>query len=281
MTDSYLVPHFARLDEYLGLWMLSPVGFDRFRLDMESFDLAAHVRAVTAAPARQVSTAFETLEARNGRKVALVRMAGPMMKGQSSLGGASTIAARRAIRQAAADSEISGILLGISSPGGTVAGTADLAGDVRAASRRKPVIAHADDEMASAAYWVGSQADEVWANDRTALVGSIGTIIEVKETSGRAERLGMKERLFTTGPFKAVGGDNPITAEQADYVQNLANSLQAEFDAAVKKGRRLSAAQLAEVRTGAVFPAAEAQRLGLINGIRSLESSVEALASAR
>jgi signal peptide peptidase SppA len=279
-NNSYLVPHFARLDEYAGLWMIAPVGYERLRLQLASIDLAAHVQAAAAAP-RPVATSYAVAEARNGRKVALVNLAGPMMKGQSSLGGASTIAARRAVRQAAADSEIAGIVLAVDSPGGTVAGTADLAADVRAAARKKPVVAHADDLMASAAYWVGSQADEIWANAPTALVGSIGTIISVTESAGRAERIGQRERVFATGPLKDVGGDNPITDEQAAYLQGLAETLQLEFDAAVKKGRRLSAAQMAEVKSGAVFPAPEAQRLGLINGVRSLEATIDAVASSK
>lgn len=280
MNDTLLSPHFARLDEYVGLWMLSPLGYEQLRLQISGIDLSAHIKAAAATP-RPVSTSFETIQSRNGSKVALVRMAGPMMKGQSSLGGASTIATRRSIRQAANDPDVSGILIAVDSPGGTVAGTQDLANDVRFAARKKPVIAHADDMMASAAYWVGSQADEIWANAPTALVGSIGTIISVTESPGRAERLGIRERTFTTGPLKDVGGDSPITDEQASYLQNLANQLQTEFDAAVKKGRRMSTAQMTEVKSGAVFPASDAQRLGLINGIRSLESTIEALASTK
>lgn len=279
-ADALLVPHFARLSEYAGPWLVYPPAFDALVSAARSIDLAAHVRAASAAP-KEVPTSAEVVEAGNGKRVAVVKVLGPMMKGQSSMGGTSTVAARRQVRSAAADPEIAGILLAMDSPGGTVAGTADLAADVRAAARRKPVIAHADDLLASAAYWVASQADEVWANAPTALVGSVGTLIEVTESHGRAERLGQRERVFSTGPLKAVGGDTPITDEQASYLQNLADSLQVEFDAAVKKGRRLSAAQMAEVRTGAVFPAADAQRLGLVNGVRSLGATIDALAGAK
>ena len=280
MPDLPAVPHFARLDEYLGPWMIYPPAFDALVAAARSVDLGAHVRAALAAPAK-VPTAAETVEASNGKKVGVVRVLGPMMKGQASMGGTSTVAARRQIRSAATDPEISGILLAFDSPGGTVAGTADLAADVRFAARRKPVIAHADDLLASAAYWVASQADEVWANAPTALVGSIGTLIEVTESPGRAERLGVRERVFSTGPLKAVGGDAPITDEQASYLQSLADKLQVEFDAAVKKGRRLSAAQMNEVRSGAVFVADDAQRLGLVNGVRSLGATIDALAGAK
>ena len=111
------------------------------------------------------------------------------------------------------------------------------------------------------------------------MVGSVGTMLEVTESVGRAERLGTRNRVFSSGPLKAIGGDHPITDEQSAYLQNLVEELQTEFDAAVKKGRRLSAAQMQEVKTGAVFTARKAESLGLINGVRSLDATIEALAS--
>jgi ClpP class serine protease len=43
----------------------------------------------------------------------------------------------------------------------------------------------------------------------------------------------------------------------------------------------MSAAQLAAVRTGGVFPAKEAQGLKLIDGIQSFDKTLTALASAK
>lgn len=278
MSDILLIPYFARLSDYIGPWLIYPPVADLYFALASGIDLAAHIRARAAAPVK-VNTAYQSLEAKNGRRVAMVSLLGPLMKGESSMGGASTIAARRAIRSAATDSEISGILLAIDSPGGTVAGTQDLAADVKAASRKKPIIAHIDDLGASAAYWAASQADEVWVNAPSAMVGSVGTMLEVTESEGRSQRLGTRLRVFASGPLKAVGGDHPVTDEQAAYLQNLVEELQTEFDAAVKKGRRLSAAQMQEVRTGAIFTARKAEALGLINGVRSLDATIEALAS--
>jgi signal peptide peptidase SppA len=224
------------------------------------------------------------LPGRGQQQTAVVKLTGTLMKQQSSLGGnnTSTIAARRAIRSAAADPNVSGILLAIDSPGGTVAGTADLAADVKAASRKKPVIAHIDDLGASAAYWIASQADAVYANTPTALVGSIGTVLSITDSSGAGEKSGVKTMTFATGPLKAAGYDGtPITDEQAAYFQGLVDSLQQEFDAAVQRGRRLSDTKLAAVKSGAVYPAAEAQPLGLIDGVQPLEKSLALLTSAK
>ncbi len=72
-----------------------------------------------------------------------------------------------------------------------------------------------------------------------------------------------------------------ITDEHAGDYQRRVNEAQTHFDAAVRKGRGMNAAQLAAVRTGRVFPAAEAVDAKLIDGIKSFDRTVEALAAAR
>jgi signal peptide peptidase SppA len=197
------------------------------------------------------------------------------MKSASSMGGTSTIQLRRDIRQAAADSDIAGILLAIDSPGGTVAGTDDLAADVRAARKEKPVWAHIEDLGASAAYWLASQADQITANSNTALVGSIGTMQVIHDVSGAFEKEGVKTLLFATGSLKGLGTPgSKVTDEQITHVQNLVNSIQGSFDDAVKKGRNFSKAELTAVRHGGVLAAPAALDARLIDGIQPFQQTV-------
>lgn len=279
MFDSLHVPHFARLHEYAGLWAIEPNAFATYWRATQTMDLAAHIRA--AAPATP-SSGLETVSAKSGGTVAIIRAAGPLMKAASSFGGTSTIAMRRQIRAAAADSAISGILLLIDSPGGSVAGTQDLASEVKMATRKKPVWAFVDDLGASAAYWIASQANMIFANGTTALVGSIGAVMTVYDLSAAAEKEGVKAMVFATGPLKGAGTPgSKITDEQAAYFQGLIDAAQTNFDAAVKSGRGMSQTMLNDVRTGAVFPANVALAKGLIDGIRTLESTIDALGAAK
>lgn len=279
MFDSLHVPHFARLHEYAGLWAIEPNAFATYWRAAQTMDLAAHIRA--AAPATP-SSGLETVSAKSGGTVAIIRAAGPLMKAASSFGGTSTIAMRRQIRAAAADPAISGILLLIDSPGGSVAGTQDLANEVKMATRKKPVWAFVDDLGASAAYWIASQANMIFANGTTALVGSIGAVMTVYDLSAAAEKEGVKAMVFATGPLKGAGTPgSKITDEQAAYFQGLIDAAQTNFDAAVKSGRGMSQTMLNEVRTGAVFPANVALAKGLIDGIRTLESTIDALGAAK
>ena len=271
------VPVFPRVTDYAGLWAIEPAAAGRLVDLARRTDLRLHVQA---AETPKLQSTAEIVKAGAGRQVAVVRLAGTLMKATSSMDAStSTVQARRDLRKAAADPEVSAILLAIDSPGGTVAGTADLGADVRAAAKQKPVWAFCDDLCASAAYWVASQADRVYANAGTALVGSIGTVAVVYDLSAAAEKEGVKTLVFNTGPIKGAGTPGTVVNEEhRAYFQGLVNDAQQSFDAAVRKGRGLTEKQLADARTGGVFPAAEALRMGLIDGIKSYDAVVTELA---
>lgn len=276
------LPAFRRLDEYAGPWAIEWTAFNAF-LDMANrIDLARHMAEAADAPPEPKS-AVEYVSAGANKTVAVVPLVGMLMKQRSSLGGTSTVQVRRELRAAAADPNVSAVLLAVESPGGTVSGTDDLAAEVRSIRRagRKPVWAHVDDLCASAAYWVASQAEQVWANGPTAMVGSIGTIMTLYDASERLERDGTRAMVFATGSLKGAGVfGSRVTDEQQAYFQGLVNASQAEFDRWVKDGRRLSDEQLARVRTGAVYSARDAKAHRLIDGVRSFEETVKALSRA-
>lgn len=280
MNDTLLVPHFARLHEHFGVWAITSKAAEGLWQVVRSMDLSAHIRSAAVNPQR-VELPLRMTPGRGKSSIASVQILGVMMKSQMSLGGTSTVAIRRAVRQAADDPNVSGILLEIDSPGGTVAGTADLAEDVKAATRRKPVYVQVHDLCCSAAYWVASQADKIYVNQATAEVGSIGTAWGFEDSSGAAEKTGVKEVMFTSGHLKRYGGGLGFTAEQSAHAQALVNDLQVEFTASVRRGRGLSDTRLEKVLTGAVFTANQAQQLGLIDGIQSAEKTLSQLMSAK
>lgn len=267
-------PRFARVQDYAGAWAIEPGAGNALVALVRRTDLFAHVERHRAAAgdAPAPRAALELQPDGRGKSVATVRVEGTLMKRASSLGGSGTVQMRRDIRQAANDAEVSAILLAVDSPGGTVAGTDELAREVRAAAKKKPVYAFVSDLAASAAYWVASQADAVFANSETALVGSIGTIMTVYDVSRAAEAQGVEAVVFATGPLKGAGTEGTaVTEEQRAYFQSIVDAAQGSFDAAVQKGRGLTDAQLKAVRTGGVFPAAEAEAKKLIDGVKTYD----------
>jgi len=186
----------------MGLWLIEERwmrqalemvkhGTDR-TMDRDGIPSAAEGRvsrdgvAWAAEPGRVVERAGDLvflLYERIAEGIAVIPLAGPLMKIDSKFGSTNTVRVRRALRAALADPDVRGILLHIDdSPGGTMAGTADLAAAVAAANLEKPVWAQIDDMGASAAYWVAAQARRIVAN-ATAELGSIGVVAVLEDSS--------------------------------------------------------------------------------------------------
>lgn len=282
---------FARLHEYYGAWAVDQGRFWPAFNRVKHMDLAAHAQQ---APATRTSAAITIVNGPgsaelvdssgegNAPRVAVIQIRGTMMKQASSLEeSTSTVRVRRAIRQAANDPSIGGILLVIDSPGGTVSGTADLAAEVRAAAAQKPVHAFCEDFAASAAYWVASQATKVYANDRTALIGSIGTLLVLVDASEWAEREGIEVLVFQTGELKGAGVlGAPVSDQAKAYFQRIVDRTQASFTAGVAEGRKLKRDQVDQIATGEVFLADEALTHKLIDGIQSFDATLRQLFQA-
>ena len=268
------------LDQYVGLWAIDETAGMQLFDHARRLDLAGHV-AQTQNAGRDIAAATVADQAADELTIAVIDIRGTMTKRGSSLSDAgSTVLIRREVRQAARDGAVDGIVLRIDSPGGTVSGTADLAAEVAEANRRKPVYAFAEDTTASAAYWVASQAEKIYANNRTAKVGSIGTLLYLYDLSGMAEKEGVRPVVIKTGDMKGVGVPGAAVSEQHEaYLQEIVDQTQAEFTAGVMAGRNMHSEQVAAVATGRVYNAGEAQRVGLIDGIESFDQTLALLAA--
>lgn len=212
--------------------------------------------------------------------LAIVSITGPMFKGFSKFAETDTLEVRRAIRAARRSSDVRGILLHIDSPGGSVAGVQELADEVAAAAREKPVHAHIDDLGASAGYYVASQALKITAN-KSAIVGSIGVFEVLEDTSKMNEDLGVKVHLIATGPLKGGGVDGvPISDATLEDERRIIKGLGALFFEAVSKGRGLKGEKLDAVTTGGIWLATEAVDVGLVDEIDSSDGALAGLQRA-
>jgi signal peptide peptidase SppA len=270
------------LDQYFGVWAIEEGAFRSAINVFERFNLASHL----ASPAAQAVLTSDAPARGRGYAVTedgvgILRLDGPLMKHLSSLSaGTSTVLARRALRAMAADKQVRSILLVIDSPGGTAAGTKDLADDVAAAAAVKPVHAFIEDLGASAAYWIASRASKVFAGEG-ALVGSIGTFAVVEDSSAEAAQLGVKVHVIRAGAHKGAGvPGTEVTPEQLAELQRIVNGINDHFLAGVSAGRKLSAERVRELADGRVHLARDAAGLGLIDGVSTFDQVLAALAAS-
>lgn len=268
------------LDQYFGAWAIDDMAANGLLAKAGSIHLSDHraafIREIDAKEVERIS-AIEGESSSNGPYhgqltqdgVAIIPVRGTLMKFSSSLSSSSgTVALRREVRQAVADDRVRGIMLKVESPGGTVAGTAELADDVQAAAGKKPLWAFADDLMASAAYWVSAPAARIGAN-RTAMVGSLGTVAVLYDFSQNFEKQGIEANVFSTGKFKGTGAvGSKVTDDQKEYYQSLIDETNTHFKSAVEAGRGSSTGKLFD---GRVHVAGTAKDLGLVDTVASFD----------
>ena len=197
-------------------------------------------------------------------------------------GGASIERITKALHDVAADDSISTVLLDIDSPGGTVSGLPELAGEVRSLKQSKHVVALANSLTASAAYWIASQADEIVATPE-ALVGSVGVFAVHEDWSKFYEQNGVKLTYVAAGKYKTEGNfDEPLTDEARAHMQSIVNDAYDLFVSDVAKGRGLAPSRVrAEYGEGRVLTANDAKAAGMIDRIAGASETIQRLAGRR
>lgn len=257
---------------HMGLWSIEPLWF-RSAVAMVK---AGTYRFTQPEPVAVTDTRSYTID----QGVAVIDISGPLIKGGGSFGEVNSVDVRRQIRAAVQDESVGSILLRIDSPGGTVAGTEDLANDVRTANTQKPVLVQIDDLGASAAYWVASQATTISANS-TAEVGSIGTVAVLEDTSGKAATEGIQVHVVSTGAFKGAFTEGaPVLPEHLQYLQERVDDLNAQFLESVRRGRGVQTKKVDSWADGRVWIAEKAKEMGLIDEVRSYDQTLVAARKA-
>jgi signal peptide peptidase SppA len=175
------------------------------------------------------------------------------------------------------DDEIASGMLLINSPGGHSLGMIELAKAAADFAAAKPLVAQVSQCCCSGAYWLASQAREIYAGPRDN-IGSISAYNLLYDYSKMFAEAGVEAVLSKTGPLKAVGIiGTEITAEHREWLQERANTTMKDFAAAVRRGRKLTAEEFSAVSDGRYWYAHECVPIKLIDGIRSPHETLAGL----
>jgi protease-4 len=180
------------------------------------------------------------------------------------------------IRAYADDPSISCIVLRIDSGGGMVEGTASVGSAIEYAKKKKPVLAWIPEGRAcSAAYKIASYAHLISVQYSSCEVGSIGTMVNISDYKGMAERQGAKFFVLYASQSHRKNEElrSLLDNNNASLLQARLDSSNEEFKSVVLHNRPQIAEQYhAEVFSGATFKALEALKMGMIDSIESEES---------
>ena len=185
-----------------------------------------------------------------------------LTKFEKLTGGADMEEISDQIDEAIANPAVKRIAFNISSPGGSVLGTPELADKV--AMLPLPTRAYTKDLMASGGFYWGSQADQVLASP-SAYVGSVGVILVDESYAEHYKQIGLQLEIFRAGKFKAanVAGEG-YTEDMRHDEQERIERMHERFKSVVKRKRSYARDEDME---GQVFTGEEAAEKGLITGL--------------
>lgn len=199
------------------------------------------------------------------QQIAIISMRGPIC--QYGIGSATYFADK--INQYANDPSIRAIILDINTPGGEVYGTQTCMEAIMAADAIKPVIGFCEDGyVQSAGAWLWSACRERWAGNALCMFGSIGILATLIDDSKMMANAGIKTIVIYAPQSKLKNKtvNDALSGNTAPYearLEVICNKMISDV------ANNISGLTSDEWNSGDSYFAADAQRIGLINGILS------------
>jgi signal peptide peptidase SppA len=172
------------------------------------------------------------------------------------------------------DAGVSGIMFDIDSPGGTVAGNAELVDMIQ--SIPVPTVAFTDSQMCSAAYNVAASCKYIFAT-KSATIGSIGCIIPWVDKSEMWSDAGLKFDPITNkdADLKSAMHGPSLTSEQREYLQAYVEEAYSQFKGNVLRNRKVPSSAM----RGQGFLGTQALKNNLIDGLLTKDAAYSKLLS--
>lgn len=191
-----------------------------------------------------------------------------------SSGATSTQILATDIRQALDNPAVKAIVLNIDSPGGVASGINELADMIYAGRSQKRIVAYVGGTGASAAYWIASAAHEVVVDD-TAMVGSIGVVVEVLVDAATGKGAKRYEIVSRNAPNKRP---DLATEQGRAKVGETVDAMAAVFENKVARNLGVAPGRVPAMGGhGGLLVGSAAVKSGLAHRLGSLEGLIASL----
>ena len=222
---------------------------------------------------RHVDRGLEAVDERP--EVAIVVAEGEIAGGEQppgSIGGASTAALLRSARD---DDSVRAVVLRVNSPGGEVFASEQIRREVESLKQAgKPIVVSMGDLAASGGYWIGMDADRIYADPST-ITGSIGIFGMVPSIPRALAKIGVHTDGVGTTPLAgAFDITRPLDPRVGTVIQAVIDKGYRDFTGRVAKARGRSVEQIDEVARGRVWSGAQARERGLVDAFGGIDDAV-------
>ena len=213
--------------------------------------------------------------------IGLIQASGQIVQGRSSgrspLGGGSvgsdSLAA--ALRAAARDDHVKGVVLRIDSPGGSYIASDVIRREIQLLREAgKPVVASMASVAASGGYFIAMPCNHIFANAGT-ITGSIGVLAGKQVLAEGLSRFGVHRETISSGPYAAMFSSNSaFTDDQARLLNSWLDEVYDDFTTKAAADRGMDPAALQAVAKGRVWTGADAHQHGLVDQIGGLSDAI-------
>ena len=211
--------------------------------------------------------------------IGIIIAEGLILDGEQPVGtiGGNTLAAM--IRQARLDPMVKAIVLRVNSGGGSAFASEIIRQELLELKKsNKPLVVSMGSTAASGGYWIAANADEVWASSAT-ITGSIGIFAAIPTFENSLASLGIhSDGIGTTQLASGLNMSRPLAPPVKEAVQITLEHGYQQFVSLVAQGRQMDVERVQTVAGGRVFHGKEAQRLGLVDKIGTLEDAIKSTA---
>lgn len=185
-------------------------------------------------------------------------------------GGVSTRKIGLALDEIEAREDAERVLMLFDSPGGSVTGLTNLAQKIR--NMETETVSFAEGLMASAAYFVGSAADQIIASPDS-FVGSIGSVMTIKSKADKLEDEGIDVEVVRSTPKKSKPNPmEPIGEDDVKEVQRMVNAAHRQFVRQLSLNLDLSEETVSDTMAdGSVISGADAEDTNFVDDVKTLD----------
>jgi len=165
----------------------------------------------------------------------------------------------------AKNDQVKGLIVSISSPGGTTYGGERIFKAIRHVAETKPVVSDVRTLAASAGYMIATAADYIVAGE-SSITGSIGVIFQYPQVDEVMKKIGVSLEEIKSAPLKAEPSPfHPASEDAKTMIRNMVMDSYAWFVDLVADRRKLPRDEVLKLADGTIFTGRQALQVKLVD----------------
>jgi protease-4 len=212
--------------------------------------------------------------------VGVIVASGDILDGAQPPGAIGSDSTSQLVRQAREDEHVKAVVLRVDSGGGSAFASEVIGRELELLRESgKPLVTSMGSVAASGGYWISMAADEIWASPAS-ITGSIGIGAYFPTIQRTLDKLGIHVDGVGTTPLAGdFRTDRALGDEAREILQlGIQNGYQ-RFISKVAAARDMPVERVDEIARGRVWLGEEAQQLGLVDKLGSLNDAVDSAAT--